>query len=105
MSRTLTSMSHNRRTNKIVKHYSDGTSEERDYVPSERAKRAVEVLRERRKTHPSEGARILKETLDRLDRLDADVAARNAEKAKRPETGGDGGLMVLIGLARLFMLR
>jgi hypothetical protein len=102
MSRTLTSMSHNRRTNKIVKHYSDGTSEERDYVPSERSKRAVEILRERRKTHPSEGARILKETLDRLD---ADMAARNAEKAKQPQTGGDGGLMVLIGLARLFMLR
>jgi hypothetical protein len=102
MSRTLTSMFHNRRTNKIVKHYSDGTSEERDYVPSERAKRAVEILRERRKTHPSEGARILKETLDRLD---ADAAARDAEKTKQPQTGGDGGLMVLIGLARLFMLR
>jgi hypothetical protein len=33
------------------------------------------------------------------------MAARNAEKAKQPQTGGDGGLMVLIGLARLFMLR
>lgn len=101
MSRTLLSMTHNRRANTVTRHYSDGTVEEREYVQSERTKRAVEFMRERRKANPSQGARILKETLDRLDAEDAARKAKNA----RDGNGGDAVLMGLIGLARLFMLR
>jgi hypothetical protein len=75
--RTLTIRQYADGHKKLVRTYADGRTETVDYVPSKRARRAVDILRERRKTHPDTSVLNLKETLDTLE---GEVAQRKAER-------------------------
>ncbi|WP_027803607.1 hypothetical protein [Paraburkholderia dilworthii] len=50
---------------------------------AERARRAVAILREQRKSASNDGVTILKETLDRLE---DEVRRREAERGRTPRT-------------------
>jgi hypothetical protein len=75
--RTLTVRQYAGGQKKLVRTYADARTETVDYVPSKRTRRAVDILRERRKTHPDTSVLNLKETLDRLE---GEVAQRKAER-------------------------
>jgi hypothetical protein len=64
----------------VTVQYADGRVETKEYL--QRAKRAVDILRERRKTQPDQSVSTLKTTLDQLE---AELAQRKAEKAAELE--------------------
>ncbi len=69
----------------VTVHMPDGTvkvlgNESRKAGP---AKKAAGPVRERRKSSPSTGARILKQALDRLDQVDLHAKQRK-DAAKKP---------------------
>ncbi|MFP4896244.1 hypothetical protein [Paraburkholderia sp. EG304] len=71
----------------VTIHYPDGTVK---VIPttrsgeSEPSKKAVTVLRERRKSAPKKRAYVLRETLDRLDHA---VFERRSDAKKKPVGG------------------